>query len=263
MSTTEISKRALVTGASSGIGKAFAEALAAGGTDLVLVARNRERLEELAARLRSSYGRDVEVIQADLEDREQLARVEARLRDRDDIDFLVNNAGYGHTGNFAELPLDKSQGQIDCNIVALTHLAYAALQSMRRARRGTILNVASGAAFLPSPTLTVYAATKAYVVSFTQGLAEETKHDGVKVAVVCPGFTRTEFQERAQYDSNSVPGFAWQTPQQVVEESLGALRAGKLICIPGIGNKVTMQIINLIPRSAIAGLVGRFATARH
>ena len=130
------------------------------------------------------------------------------------------------------------------------------------ARRGTILNVASGAAFLPSPTLTVYAATKAYVVSFTQGLAEETKRDGVKVAVVCPGFTRTEFQERAQYNSGNVPGFAWQTPQQVVEESLAALRAGKLICIPGIGNKVTMQLINLIPRSAIAGLAGRF-TARH
>jgi short-subunit dehydrogenase len=261
MATTDISRRALVTGASSGIGKSFAEALAAGGTDLVLVARSRERLEELASRLRSAHGRDVEVLQADLEDRQQLARVEARLRDRDDVDLLLNNAGYGHTGNFAELPVDQSQGQIDCNITALTRLAHASLASMKRARRGAILNVASGAAFLPTPTLAVYAATKAYVVSFTQGLAEEVKREGIQVAVVCPGFTRTEFQQRAKYDTAKVPGFAWQTPEQVVGEALDALRAHKLICVPGFGNKVTMGLINLVPRSAIAGLAARFGSS--
>jgi len=259
MSTNEF-KRALVTGASSGIGKAFATALAAGGTDLVIAARDKKRLDEVATKLRG-LGRDVEVIQADLEDRAQLATVAARLRDRDDIDLLVNNAGFGHTGPFAKLPVEQSQAQIDCNITALTQLAHAALQSMRRARRGAILNVASGAAFLPSPNLAVYAATKAYVVSLTQALHEEAKGDDIRVSVVCPGFTRTEFQQRANYDSHAVPSFAWQSPEQVVQESLAALRAGKVICVPGMQNKVTNVLIGLVPRSTIASLVGRITRA--
>ena len=257
MITTKIASQALVTGASSGIGKAFASTLAAGGTDLVLVARNRDRLEALAAELRAKHGRKVDVLPADLENRGELAKVEARLRDKDDIDLLVNNAGYGHTGRFADLELEKSQGQIDCNVVALTRLAHAALQSMRRARRGGIINIASGAAFLPSPTLAVYAATKAFVVSFTQALREEVKGDGIKVTVICPGFTRTEFQDRAHYDASALPGFVWQTPEQVVSEGLAALGAGKVVVSTGIHNKITAGFINLIPRSMIAGIVGR------
>ncbi len=257
MDTSTLFKRALVTGASSGIGKAFAELLAAAGTDLVVVARNRQRLTDLAIALRTSFKREVEVIEADLEDRGQLARVEARLRERGDIDLLVNNAGYGHTGPFGELAPERSQGQIDCNVTALTRLAHAALQNMISARRGAILNVASGAAFLPTPGLAVYAATKAYVLSFTQALHEEVRGDGIKVSVVCPGFTRTEFQQRAKYDTRSIPNMAWQTPEQVAREALTALRAGKVICVPGIQNKLTMGLVSLIPRSAIAGLVGR------
>ena len=257
MLNSKLASLALVTGASSGIGKAFAAALAASGTDLVLVARNRDRLESIAAELRSKHGRKVDVLPADLESRSELAKVEARLRDRDDIDLLVNNAGYGHTGRFAELPIEKSQGQIDCNIVALTRLAHAALQSMQRARRGGIINIASGAAFLPSPTLAVYAATKAYVVSFTQALREEVKRDGIKVTVICPGFTRTEFQDRAHYDASALPSFVWQTADQVVAEGLTALGAGKVVVNTGIHNKITAGVIGLIPRSMIAGIVGR------
>ena len=257
MLNSKLASLALVTGASSGIGKAFAGALAASGTDLVLVARNRDRLESIAAELRSKHGRKVDVLPADLENRSELAKVEARLRDRDDIDLLVNNAGYGHTGRFAELPIEKSQGQIDCNIVALTRLAHAALQSMQRARRGGIINIASGAAFLPSPTLAVYAATKAYVVSFTQALREEVKRDGIKVTVICPGFTRTEFQDRAHYDASALPSFVWQTADQVVAEGLTALGAGKVVVNTGIHNKITAGVIGLIPRSMIAGIVGR------
>jgi hypothetical protein len=155
------------------------------------------------------------------------------------------------------LPLERSQAQIDCNITALTRLAHAGLQSMRAHGRGAILNVASGAAFLPTPNLAVYAATKAYVVSFTQGLHVEAKRFGVTVSVVCPGFTRTEFQERAHYDSRQIPSFAWQTPEAVADESLAALQARKVVCIPGLQNKVTMGILNFVPRSTLAGLVSR------
>jgi len=250
-------KRALVTGASSGIGKAFAERLAAAGSDLVIVARNRERLDELAFRLHETHGRDVEVIEADLENRDQLAGVEARLRDRDDIDVLINNAGFGHTGAFADLPVERLQAQIDCNVTALTRLAQAALQSMRAYGRGGILNVASGAAFLPTPNLAVYAATKAYVVSLTESLHEEAKRFGVAVSVVCPGFTRTEFQQRAHYDTRQIPNFAWQTPEAVVDEALAALRARKMICIPGLQNRVTMTLLNFVPRSTLASFVSR------
>jgi len=257
MLATKIANLALVTGASSGIGKAFASQLAAGGSDLVLVARNQKRLDELATRLRTEHGRRVEVLPADLEDRAELAKIEARLRDRDDVDLLVNNAGYGHTGRFADLTVEQSQGQIDCNVSALVRLAHAALQSMRKARRGGILNVASGAAFLPSPTLAVYAATKAFVVSFTQALREEVKRDGVKVSVVCPGFTRTEFQERAKYDASALPSFVWQTPEDVAAEALAALAGDKVIVNTGLQNKVMASVIGLVPRSMVAGLVGR------
>jgi short-subunit dehydrogenase len=257
MVNTKIASLALVTGASSGIGRSFATQLAAGGTDLILVARNQKRLDELAARLRSDYGRRVEVLLADLEDRAELAKVESRLRDHGDVDLLVNNAGFGHTGRFADLELEKSQAQIDCNVSALVRLAHASLQSMRKARRGGIINIASGAAFLPSPTLAVYAATKAFVVSFTQALREEVKGDNVRVTVVCPGFTRTEFQTRAEYDTSALPSFVWQTPDAVAAEALAALAAGKVVISTGIQNKLMAGVIGLVPRSMIAGLVGR------
>jgi hypothetical protein len=249
-------KRALVTGASSGIGKAFAERLGENRTDLVVVARSRERLEELADRLRVRNGCEVEVLQADLEDRNQLATVEARLA-RGDVDLLVNNAGFGHTGAFVELPVEHAQAQIDCNITALTRLAHAGLASMRKAGRGAILNVASGAAFMPTPNLAVYAATKAYVVSLTHGLHQEAKGFGVTVSAVCPGFTRTEFQDRAHYDSRQVPSFAWQTAEAVADEALSALDARKVVCIPGLQNRVTMSLLTFVPNATIASLVGR------
>jgi short-subunit dehydrogenase len=257
MGTTQEYRRAMVTGASSGIGIAFADRLADAGSDLILVARNRERLGEVAERIRARTHRVVDVLPADLEDREQLAAVEARLRERDDIDLLVNNAGYGHTGDFVEQPVEHSQGQIDCNITALTRLAHAAMHSMRAVHRGAILNVASGAAWIPTPKMAVYAATKAYVVHFTQALAEEARADGVTVSVVCPGFTRTEFQERASYDASALPAFIWQTADQVAGEALQAMASGKVVCNTGLHNKLTAGMLTFVPRQMLAKAAAR------
>ncbi|HYC54168.1 MAG TPA: SDR family oxidoreductase [Candidatus Binatia bacterium] len=251
--------RALVTGASSGIGKSFATALAAQGCDLILVARNQERLEELAETLRTRHGREVQVLVADLESEPDLARVEELLRTDTRIDLLVNNAGYGVTGSFADLPMDRSKGQIDCNIVALTRLSHAALSHMKPSRQGGVINIASGAAFLPTPALAVYSATKAYVVNFSLALAEETRALGVRVLVVCPGFTRTEFQSRAQYDTSALPSFVWQTADDVVLESLAAYRKGQAMLVPGMQNRVTMALTNLIPKTLLVSLAGRFS----
>jgi short-subunit dehydrogenase len=250
---------AMVTGASSGIGKAFAEALAARGSDLVLVARNRARLEELATELRTRHGRDVSVLVADLEKPDELATVEKRLHEDARIDFLVNNAGYGITGNFADLDLARSQGQIDCNIVALTRLSHAALSTMKPSRRGGIVNIASGAAFLPTPQIAVYCATKAYVVNFSLALHEEVKALGVRCLVVCPGFTRTEFQSRANYDTSAMPSFVWQTAEDVVRESLAAWDRGDTMLVPGLQNRLTMALTGFVPKSWLASLAGRFA----
>ena len=249
---------AMVTGASSGIGKSFAEALAARGTDLVLVARHRGRLEELAADLRRRHGRQVSVLVADLEKPDELALVEKHLHEDARIDLLVNNAGYGVTGNFADVTVDKSQGQIACNVVALTRLAHAALFTMKPSRRGGIINIASGAAFLPTPQISVYCATKAYVVNFSLALNEETKAYGVKCLVVCPGFTRTEFQTRANYDTSAMPSFVWQTADDVVRESLAAYDKGEAMLVPGLQNRMTMVLTNLIPKPWLASLAGRF-----
>jgi len=248
---------AMVTGASSGIGKSFAEMLASRGTDLVLVARNLSRLEELAEELRRRHGRDVSVIAADLEKPDQLAVVEKRLHEDARIDLLINNAGYGVTGNFADVTIDKTQGQIECNVVALTRLAHAALSTMKPSRRGGIINIASGAAFLPTPQISVYCATKAYVVNFSLALNEETKAHGVRCLVVCPGFTRTEFQTRANYDTSAMPSFVWQSSEDVVRESLAAYDKGEAMLVPGLQNRVTMLLTNIIPKPWLANLAGR------
>jgi short-subunit dehydrogenase len=260
MTANKIATLALVTGASSGIGKAFARALAAGGTDLVLVARDEARLAELATELRDAHGRDVEVLPAVLIDDAQLRRVADRLKDEPAIDLLVNNAGFGDTGAFADLPSESGERQIRLNVLALTVLAHAAATTMKKARRGGIINVASGAAFFPNPGIAVYGATKAYVTSLSQALHEELAGADVKVTVVCPGFTRTEFQQRAKYDASGVPSMLWQSAESVVEATLAAYVEERSLCIPGMHNKIMGSITQLVPRSLlgrVAGLVSQ------
>ena len=184
---------ALVTGASSGIGEAYARLLAAKGHDLVVVARNEEKLRSLEKELRVS----VEVLPADLADAGELALVEKRAAEG--VDLLVNNAGFGTTGRFHELPLDKEDEEIRLNVTAVMRLSHAALPSMLAKGSGGIINVSSIAGFQPAPGNATYCGTKAFVTSFTQALAEEVRGTGVRVQVVAPGATKTEWQMRANY----------------------------------------------------------------
>ena len=182
----EGAKRALITGASSGIGEAFARQLARKGYDVVLVARRRDRMEKLAADVTADNGVAAEIVEADLALPDAVAAVEARLR-QGDISMVVNCAGFGTRGEFASLPEDRELEEIDVNVRALTRLSHAALETMVPAHRGTIINVASTGAFQPVPYMATYAATKAYVLSFSEALHEEAKPHGVTVTCVCPG----------------------------------------------------------------------------
>jgi hypothetical protein len=249
-------RRALVTGASSGIGTAFAECLAREGHDVILVARNQDRLEELAVRLRAA-GCAAEVAPADLCRPEGVQAIEQRLREGPALDLLVNNAGFGTAGAFYKLDPDKEEEEIRLNIVALTRLTRAALPAMVARGSGAIINVSSMAGFAPSPYFATYAATKAYVNHFTEALHEELRGTGVQVQTLCPGFTRTEFQQRAGVNTSVLPGFVWMSAEAVAVASLQALRSGRVVCVPGVVNQVAGTLTRMAPRRLATWLAGR------
>jgi short-subunit dehydrogenase len=249
-------RRAVVTGASAGIGAAFAEHLAREHYDLIIVARGRERLEALGRRLRKSEGIHVEPLAADLTDPAQLRVVEEMVADDDALELLVNNAGFGTFGRFAELAADEEEAEIRLNVVALVRLTRAALPGMLARRRGAVINVSSLAALQPAPYNATYGATKAYVNSFTEAIHEELRGTGVRVQALCPGFTRTEFQKRAGIDTRSIPSFAWMEPDAVVRASLAGLRQGEVVCVPGMGNRVVAALTGTVPRSLARRIAG-------
>lgn len=245
------SRQALITGASSGIGEAFARRLARDGYALSIVARRADRLEALAKDLEQSHGTDVEVLRADLAQPEELARVEERLRAEPLPDLLVNNAGFGTVGRFHELPLAREQEEIALNVVALVRLSHAALGPMVKRGRGSIINVSSMAGAVPGPFTATYGATKAYVTSFSESLSIELRETGVRVQALCPGFTRTEFQEAAGIDARKLPRFMWMSSEQVVEVSLDALGRDQVIVVPGALNRGAMAALGFIPRGGL------------
>lgn len=252
---------ALVTGASSGIGAALTRLLAAHGVErLVLVARRVDRLEELAVELRAAHGTEVELLPADLADADELARVEQRLSDPElPIDLLVNNAGFGTSGAFASLPADGEEREILVNVVALVRLTRAALPGLLERNHGGVLNVSSMASYQPAPGNATYGATKAYVTSFTEALHEEVRGSGVTVTALCPGFTRTEFQQTAGVEDDHVPGLAWTSAELVAEVGLTAAAAGRALAIPGLAYKVAAGASTPLPRSARRWIMGRAA----
>jgi short-subunit dehydrogenase len=250
---------ALVTGASAGIGRVFAEHLAARGHDLVVVARDSSRLEALAGELQSRHGATVEVLAADLSTGAGIHVAEERLvDDARPVEVLVNNAGFGTMGRFHDLPISKEISEIGLNVVAVTRLTHAALPGMVARGRGGIINVSSIAGYQPTPLNATYGATKAFVSSLTQAVHEELAGTGVKCMVLCPGFTRTEFQERAGIDSGDVPNFLWQDAETVVTQALDAFDKGKAVCVPGALNRVTAGFSSAAPAGLtrkVAGLI--------
>jgi short-subunit dehydrogenase len=250
---------ALVTGASAGIGRAFAEGLAARGHDLVLVARDGARLTELADELTREHGVAAEALAADLLAPEQLAVVESRLADAArPVDLLVNNAGFGTFGRFAELDVEAEVREVELNVVALLRLTRAALGAMEPRGAGAILNLASLAAFQPAPNSATYAATKAFVHSFTHAIREEARGTGVRILLVCPGYTHTEFHDRAGLGDTGLPEFVWQSAHEVVAAALRDLDRGRSVSIPGILNQTAAAFSSVAPAGVtrrVAGLV--------
>jgi hypothetical protein len=250
---------ALVTGASSGIGEAFARQLAAKGKALVLVARRGDRLEALAGEIRNASGVDVRVIAKDLSlpnSRRDLFEETERLGLA--VAWLVNNAGFGTCGTFAGLPLDREIEEIRLNVEALAELSHRYLPGMIARRHGVIVNLGSTGSFVPVPYMATYAATKAFVLSFSEALAAEVSSSGVQVLALCPGATRTEFQAVAgvRHATDRLPGLAFMTADEVVAQAIKAAEAGRRTLVPGILNALTVESVRLMPRRIVTAVTG-------
>src|SRR6266581_4139498 len=241
---------ALVTGGSGGIGLELAKVLARNGFDLVLLSRTRDSLEAAAGQIEGKYDVKVHVFAADLRRREAPEAIFDFLHNENTaIDVLVNNAGFGLGGEFAETELKRELEMIQVNIAALTHLTKLFLPAMIKRRSGRILNVASTAAFQPGPLMAVYYATKAYVLSFSEALAEETRGSGVTVTALCPGPTASGFQSGATMEeSRLVKGRKLPTAASVAAYSVKAMNRGDVVAVPGITNKVMAASIRVSPR---------------
>jgi uncharacterized protein len=249
--------RALVTGASSGIGLAFAERLARNRYDLIIVARRRERLEALAQRLRAEQHVNVDVLVADLTQRDDLQAVEQRVADDPALSLLVNNAGFGGYMPFVALDPDRAEELIRLQVLAVTRLTRAVLPGMIERGQGAIINVSSRLALsaaLPSPPLpkrAIYAASKAYINAFTQLLHDELQGTGVQVQALCPGVVRTEFHAQMGMDVERLPAVALTTPEAVVEASLAGLRLGEVICVPTLDDPALLRQVDASQRQVL------------
>ncbi|MCH9733615.1 MAG: SDR family oxidoreductase [Actinomycetia bacterium] len=242
---------ALITGPTSGLGEGFARRYAVDGHDLVLVARDVERLERLAAELADEAGVGVEVIPADLSLADDRAKVAERLRAG--VRVLVNNAGIGTAGEFWSTELPVLQAQLDINVTAVMELTHAALPAMLADGAGTVLNVASVAGLLPGRGST-YSASKAWVVSFSEGLANGLGGTGVGVHALCPGFVHTEFHERAGIEMAGTSSLLWLEVDDVVRETMADLAKGKVLIIPGLQYKALTTGGRMVPRNVVRAL---------
>lgn len=234
MAQTEGKGTALVTGASSGIGKVYAQRLAARGYDLVIVARNKVRLDALAAELAGSTGRKVEVLAADLGGKEDVRRVADRISDDAAITLVVNNAGSGTEGPVLGADIDRIEAMVELNVVALNRLAIAAVNAFHARGRGTLVNIGSVAAFVPDHLFGPYSATKAFVLGLTQSLQNEFKDTPVRIQAVLPGVTRTEFFERSGFTLEQFPEEMMMSADDLVDAALAGLDQGELITIPSL-----------------------------
>lgn len=245
---------ALITGPTAGIGACFAHQLARKGYDLVLVARDEQRLEALADEVEREYGVSTEVLVADLADRAALARVEARVADADrPVDLLVNNAGFGHKRPFLENSVEDEQQMLDVLVTAVLRLSHAALGAMVARGDGAIVNVSSVAGFLPRGT---YSAAKAYVTSLSEWADLTYRDQGVRVMALCPGFTKTEFHERMDVSRDSAPGWMWLEADRLVADALADLDKGRRVSVPSKRYKVLTGVARYTPSTVLGKLQG-------
>ncbi|MET9195454.1 SDR family oxidoreductase [Streptomyces olivaceus] len=246
---------ALITGSTAGIGAAFARRLAADGHDLVLVARDTERLRGQATELHDRHGIEAEVLTADLATDAGIEAVAARLDDRrNPVDLLINNAGFGNKGRFLEVSTADELTMLKVHCEAVLRLTSAAAEAMRRRGRGGVVNVASTAAFVPRGT---YGASKAWVVQFTQGVAQDLAGSGVRLMALCPGFVRTEFHERAGMGTDNIPKWMWLDADNVVAAALADLSRGRSVSVPDPRYKALMGAAKLVPRGLLGGVTSR------
>ncbi len=243
---------ALITGASAGIGREFARQLASRARSLVLIARREERLNELRNELRDRNAQlTVHVRVVDLCEKSQIDElIRSLAREKIEIDFLINNAGLGDVGPFATSPPQRNDEMLQVNVAALTHLTRRLLPQMISQKRGAILNVSSSAGFLPIPEFNVYAATKAYVTSFSESLRAELRDTGVTVTALCPGPVHTEFGDVAKRPGGKPergPEFVYVSVEKTVRDALAAVEADKPIVIPGLAMKLGMFLVRITP----------------
>jgi short-subunit dehydrogenase len=245
----------LITGASSGIGEVFARQLAARGHNLLLVARSEDKLITLCNELGRSKNTHAQCVAMDISQPQAPARLFAEAKRRGlVIDFLINNAGFGSMGDFAKLDLERELGMIDLNVRSLVELTHRFLVPMRERKSGSIINVASTAGFQPVPYMATYAATKAFVLSFSEALWEENRLHGVKVMALCPGVTETNFFDAAKIQKP--PARMVQTPEAVVDTALRALARGRSSVISGWSNFMMVESERLVPRSLVLRVAG-------
>jgi short-subunit dehydrogenase len=241
---------ALITGASAGIGRAFAVSLARRGYDLILVARSTARIEALGRELAAAHGVQCDTWTSDLASEAGREETAARIAALPRLDLLVNNAGFATTGKLTKIPLEPQMDMLRLHVLTPMRLSAAALPRMIEHRAGGIINVSSIASFLYGPGNVNYSATKAYLTSFSLGLDTEVRGVGVRVQALCPGFTHTEIHTEMPHVKRQIPGWLWGSAERVVETSLRQLAAGgPVICIPGTRNRILRRLLTLIPHA--------------
>jgi len=242
-----LGKSAMVTGASSGIGEAYARLLASLGYDLIIVARRKDRLISIARELENKYGVSVTAVQGDLCSENDISAIEEIIRSTDNLSVLINNAGFGTLGLFVDVDIRKSQSMIDLHVAAPTRLVKAALPGMIARREGRIVNVASASPFLPVSGNVIYNGTKSFLIAFSKSLQLEVKDAEIKVQALCPGFTRTGFHSVDEFknvDLSTVPEFLWMSADKVAALSWQALGKKKVVFIPGVITRLTCTVFN-------------------